>query len=317
MDRRRFVLSLLALPTVAIAQSSRPKRVGILWASSEKSLREYLLPGVRKALTTAGVIEGRHYEIDVEQVRDVHGLGPAASRLAARKPDVVLVQGPVATRAMADAAPGMPIVTSVPDPVAAGFAKSLARPGGSITGLARGQEAPKKAIEMLARLVPARGRVAIVCRDSPADREFAKRVENVGVESGLNVAVEVVPAERMSQAFAGLDPKFTRGAFLVSSVEPDVLASLAREAIRKKIVAAAYDDAGVEAGFLLSVSARQDDYFQQTAAVLARIMNGAKPADTPFETSARADVVLNRSTARALKLTIPSDVQMRADRVVS
>jgi putative ABC transport system substrate-binding protein len=314
MDRRQFVLSLMAaLPAWAVAQS-RPKRIGILWPGSEKSLREYLLPGIRKALTTAGVIEGRHYEIDVEPA--AHGLAAGASRLAARKPDVVLVQGAAATRAMADAAPGIPVVTNVPDPVAAGFAKSLAKPGGNVTGIARAQEPPRKAIEMLARLVPARARVAIVCRDAPADREFAKRVEVVAIETGVNVAVETVPADRMSQAFAGLDPKFTRGAFLVSTVEPDVLASLARDAIRKRLIAAAYDDAGVEAGFLLSVSTRQVEYFERTAAQLARIMNGARPADTAFDTSASADVVLNRATARAIGLTIPADVQMRADRTV-
>ena len=318
MDRRTFVVSALAaLPAFSRAQPAQPRRIGVLWAGSEKAMRDYLLPGLRKALATAGVIERRHFELDVEPAGS-GGLHAAATRLAARKPDVVLVQGIAATRAMIAAAPQAAIVTSVADPVAAGFARSLAKPGGNVTGIALGApEVPKKALEMVARLVPLRSRVAVACRDTAPDQAFAARVQQSIEELGLVSERVVVPAAQMGQAFASLDRKRTPAVVLASYVEPEEQRSLARDALRKSVAAVSLEDAGTEPGFLLSVNARQDDYFQQSAALLARIINGARPADTAFERLAGHDVVLNRATARALKLSIPSDVQMRADRVTS
>jgi len=318
MDRRRVLLAALAaIPLAAGAQASAPRKIAVIWAGPDKTLREYLLPGLRKALATAGLVERRHFELDIESTAEQRGLPAAAARLAARRPDLILAQGTAATRAMAAAAPNTPIVTSVADPVGSGFAQSLARPGGNITGLSQGApEVSRKALEIIARLVPLRSRIAIVARDSAAERELAARVESAAAESGLAPYVEALPAAQLAQSFTSIDARRTPAVFLVASVEADVLGALARDAVRKKLVAACFDAAGAEAGFLLSVNARQSEYFERTAALLARIINGAKPADTPFESPSAHEVVLNRATARALHVTIPPDVAMRAERVV-
>lgn len=241
--------------------------------------------------------------------------GPARE-IVAWRPDVILTQGTQATAAAQRATKTIPIVTSVADPVASGFAASLAKPGGNVTGLSQGiEEIAIKTIEVMRLLVPRVAGVAILHFDGPVSRQIAGHSAKAARDAGLvPVMVPVRDAGGMVRALRGLRATKVQAAYW--SVGPGDPVDIANEAIRNRMPLLTHEESRVEAGVLASLHSTSLDDGILSAQVIARIFGGADPADIPFQYPARFRLVINRRTASALGIALSPELLLRAERII-
>lgn len=272
------------------------------------------------ALRRLGYVEGRN----VRYIRRyAGGKRDAYAMLAAailREPvDVVYTPGSDIAQAFKAAAPGVPIVFTVSDdPVAGGLVQSLARPGGMFTGVTlMSPELAGKRLELLKLALPALRRVAILYDPGHhasyvADmREAAQRMDIAFLPVRFNEPAEFPAAFNTSTKY-GADAMF---------VEPNRFTliyarRLGELAIQHRIAAISAYDTFAHAGGLLAYGARYEEQAVRAAALIDRIVQGARPADLPVEQPTRFALVVNLRTARALGLTLPESLLLRADEVI-
>ena len=319
--RRRAALEVMAATMIlapwaraqATAQAARPRRLVVLWMGPNDVLRAEVLPPLRSALASLGYVEGRNVEVAIE-VSELEAIAAAAASVAAGKPDVVVTMGTVATRAMMLAAPRIPVVTSVADPVGSGFARTLARPGGNVTGLSQGKlEAARKGLEALRDLAPRLSRLAIV---GPVGSDYTALVSRAAVDVGLEPVGIVVPGGDIIAGLARAREARASGVYLDAVLDRDGYVRVAAAAIKSRLPVVTNHEEGVDAGLLASYNSQQVDWAARTAAMVDRMLRGGDPATTPFELPGRYRLVLNRATAAALGLAIPPEVALRVDRFV-
>lgn len=322
MRRRRALLTLAAAAFApwARAQSpsatSRPRKLAILWMAPEEFLRRDILPDLQRELAGRGYVVGKNLNIVIE-VSHPRVIAAGAAAVAAQGPDVVVTMGTTSTRAMMLAAPGIPVVTSVADPVGSGFARTLARPGGNVTGLSQGKfEATRKGLEALRELDPRLSRLAIVGDDSAGGREFGSLISRAAVELGIEPLPIVVRPGDLLVGLARAAQSRASGIFLNEIPAPDAYVRFAGEAVRARLPVITNHEEGVDAGLLASYNSERVDWAQRTAAIADRMLRGGDPATTPFELPERYRFVVNRTTAAALGLAIPPDLALRVDRFV-
>ncbi len=313
---------LLAAPVPADAQPP-PKvaRIAFLMGGSSSSSAP-LIDAFRQGLGQLGYVEGRNFAVEA---RYAEGRSDALQGLAAElvrlKVDVIVVAAPQAIRAAKQATSTIPIVMAVlADPQESEFVASLARPGGNLTGvsaLAVGYSA--KWLELLKEAVPRASRVAIL--SNPANPSHAGyRRETQAAAKVLRVTLrfrEVRDPNELEGAFAALTTD-RANALLVF---PDALAFAHRTRIvdlaAKHRLPAMYGAREmVEAGGLMAYGSSLVDLFRRAARYVDKILKGAKPGELPVEQTARFELVVNLKTAKALGLTIPQSVLIRADQVI-
>jgi putative ABC transport system substrate-binding protein len=245
-----------------------------------------------------------------------------AAELVRTKVDVIVATTALAVTAAKNATGTIPIVmTGVSDPVGQGFIASLARPGGSVTGLTYGVglEIHGKQLELLKEMVPTVRRMAIL--SNPANHGYALWKGNVKVAArSLGVELhlmEVRGPDEFDGAFAAM-AKERVGALLVwgDPVLDAHRARIAELAARSRLPAAYTLRAWVEAGGLMAYGAEFRDNWRRAAGYVDRILKGAKPADLPVEQPTKFELVINLKTAKALGLTIPPSLLLRADEVI-
>jgi putative ABC transport system substrate-binding protein len=206
----------------------------------------------------------------------------------------------------------------VGDPVGSGFARSLAQPGGNITGisLATGEIA-RKQVELLRIVVPRVSRLAIMIGRNPAAREVARPVQVAAREAGLASELDVVTSiPDLDRTFAR-DPAGSRAVFILSvPVVTGGSKAVAELALRNRVPTISGASEYVEAGCLLSYTLLHENALQRWAAQLDKIFRGANPAQIPFELPTKTQFAINRATARALGLPVPAELLLRADQVV-
>jgi putative ABC transport system substrate-binding protein len=326
---RRAVVAGLAIaaafPPHACGQPARVPRVGILSpgssAESPAVQREPFEQGLRELGWTPGstiVLEYRYAEGRGERLREL------AAELVRLGVDVIVARSGVAIRAARGATDVIPIVmSSGADPVAGGLAKSLARPGGNITGIANlVQELEGKRLELLKEAIPGLARVAIVVNPSQGpDRRGApsSRLAAIGKALDLETRVfEVARARDLGETFAAVS-RARAGAVLVLAdtlvLEPN-RAQVTELAARHRLPAMYPWRFYVEAGGLMSYATSIPAFHHRSAAYVDRILRGARPADLPIEQPTKFELVVNLKAARALGLSIPQSVILRADEVV-
>ena len=331
MIRRRSIQALAAgilvaaMPSVALA-AREVKRVGV--ATRPGGLKDHWKQGFPGAFAANGFVEGKNLEIDwfdtlLPDEIALMGSEAAGYRIAARMAaaglDCLITHADPGTRYLQAATRTVPIVTDVQDPVAAGFAKSLARPGGNITGLHQGgAEITVKNIEMLRKLVPDASCVAWWGWAGFAERirafEGAGRV--LGIRTHVVAMKEIGPEgiPYLRNEVAGLRQQGCTIA-LIEMADDTVLKEAATLARQHRIAVAA---ASSEEGFLLNYTSNRDPEHRSVRripAIVARILRGARPEDIPFEGPTRYQLFLNLKTASALGIAIPPDVMMAADRL--
>ena len=271
-------------------------------------------------LRDLGWIEGTNLVIDIRYAAGRSEPLPAlAAELIALRPDVIITAGTTPARAARDATSVIPIVMAGGgDPVGSGLVASLARPGGNITGVSLlGQEIIPKALSLLHEVVPQARRIDLLGNAAnPANAFFAKVMSDAARSLGLDSRMlEVRSADELEPAIAA-----TRADALLSLPDPMFYGNhqrIADAAIKRRLPLA--NTGGryyTAAGSLFSYSVNNDEIFRMAAVYVDRILRGAKPAEMPIEQPTKFELVINLKTAKALGITIPQSLLVRADEVI-
>jgi putative ABC transport system substrate-binding protein len=244
-----------------------------------------------------------------------------AAEVVGERPEVIVAVGPEANlRAVHEATTSIPIVMVAVDfdPVAHGYAASLARPGGNITGVFAQQiELAAKRLELLLQAVPPAKRIGVLSDEFSADQ--LKAVENEAPRLGVMLETVALHAAPYDFAPAATEMR-NRGADAVLALMSPVFyrerAVLADSLLRAGLPASFGLREFVEAGGLMSYGASLGGMLRRAADYVDKIVKGAKPADLPIEQPTKFELLVNLNTAKALSLTIPPAFVARADEVV-
>lgn len=242
-----------------------------------------------------------------------------ANELVALKPDVIVVPTTATARAVQQATATIPIVfVSVPDPVGSGFVKSLARPGGNITGLSNltADTSPKQ-LELLLAIMPKLPRVAVLWNPTNMSASL-KNFQTAAQSVSVNVlSVEARTPAEIENAFGRMIRENVRALVVLS----DALFFLQRRQIaelasKNEMPSVFATRENVEAGGLMSYGANLAENYRRAATYVDKILKSAKPGDLPVEQPRTFELVINMKTAKALGLKIPQSILLRADRVI-
>jgi putative ABC transport system substrate-binding protein len=329
MTTRRHILLALgavafASPLVSIAQQQgKIWRVGFLSARRRPiSLEADYYGAFPQGMRDLGYVEGKNLVIEWRFAEGKYERLPGmAAELVQLKVDVIMALGPPAVVAAQKATTTIPIVivTSV-DPVSAGFVKSLARPGGNTTGFSNlaGDISPKH-LEMLLATLPTLSRVAVLV--NPANSAHGTILKDVQA-AAQKVRVTVVPVEaqtphEIESAFSSM-ARQNVGAVIVV-LDPFLIqqgSEIAAQAAKHRLPSIFANREYAEAGGLMSYGQNQIDIYRRAATYVDKIFKGAKPGDLPVQQPIKLELVINVKTAKALGITIPQNVLLRADEVI-
>jgi putative ABC transport system substrate-binding protein len=322
-SRRTFLAGALALTAAPLAAQERttPKRIGMLEtvpiAANNANLVE-----LHRGLRELGHEEGRTYVVLYRSAEGRIERFPAlAAELARQKVDVFLTRGTPATLAARDIESGIPIVASaVADPLEARLVASLAAPGGMVTGLTSFvNELGAKRMELLKALAPGITRVgALTNPDNPASLATWKVIETAA--PAMSLKAEMIDARKPEELEDALEAAVKNGvdALLIGlETLAQAYQNLILEfAARQRVPAAFAARNFVEAGGLLSYGVFYPNMYYRAAPYIDKLLKGAKPAELPMERATKFELVINRKTARALKITIPPDLFLRSDEII-
>ena len=325
--RRKLVIALgataLTAPFGSFAQQqSKVWRAGFLSLRRADSLDSDAFGAFPRGMRDLGYAEGKNLVIEWRFADGRHErLSGLAAELVQMKVDIIVTSGTDATSAAQKATTTIPIVIgNAGDPVGSGFAKTLARPGGNITGLSNlAGDITSKQLEILLDVVPKLSRVAILL--NPLNSSLAGVLKDVRSRA-RKASVEIVPLEvrtapEIGSAFA-LMTKARAGAVIVARdpIFNQEKRQIAEHSTKNRMPSIAGISEFVEAGCLMSYGQNSADNFRRAATFVDKIFKGAKPGDLPIEQPTKFELVVNLKTARALGITIPQSVRFRADRVI-
>ena len=317
-----FAVTFVLLAGQAVAQPvqvTRMYRIGYVSLASPDNL----IGELRLGLRDAGYIEGKHFVVEARFAEGRPERLPDLVKDVLRQKVDVLVAVSTRTAIVArQATTTIPIVfASVFDPVAAGIVVCLARPGGNITGVAVGVGGGfgGKWVELLKEAVPGMSRAAVLWNST--NPSSARSVEEIQVAARtLNVKLDIFDADNavnLNKAFAAIGAGRAHGII----VAPDPFFGVNRIrlvdfAARKRLPAIYFFKSYVEEGGLMAYGASNAESVRMASKYVDKILKGAKPADLPIEQPTRFQLVINLKTARALGLTIPQTLLLRADEVI-
>jgi putative ABC transport system substrate-binding protein len=321
INRRTFLAGtgavLLAAPLVGEAQvAGKVSRIGFLQGTQNENAVAFI-----QALRDAGYVDGRSAIVETRIYGAmIERLPEIAKDLTARKCDVILATGPYAIKSAIQATSTIPIVAIdlESDPVANGWALSLSRPGGNLTGLFL--DAPElggKEIQLLKEAIPTISRVGILWDSGTGDLQF-RTTEGAAREAGLTV--QSIPIRRVDDVNDGLDRaarNHLNGVIVLSS--PLILrerAQIASAALKNRLPTISLFTLFVESGGLMAYGPDLPEMYKRAVTYIDRILKGAKVSDLPIERPSRFRFVINLKTTKALGLTIPPSLLLRADEII-
>jgi putative ABC transport system substrate-binding protein len=324
MQRRRFLLaflSALGAPFPARAQQpAKVTRLGVLLQLSPEETPHIV--ALREGLRDRAYIEGQNIVIEWRWARgDVRRFPDLAADLVRLKVDIIVATVNHAIQAARVASETIPIVMVVPsDPVGLGFVDSLARPGGNITGLTwQTREIVPKRLQLLKSAVPGLTRVAVLWDPTePARRLQVEEAQRAAASVGVQIqAFEVRSPQELEGVFAAMVHARAGGALVEASAMLAAQgARVAELAMKNHLATIGWWRGLAEVGCLLSYSPSIMDQYRRAAYFVAKILEGAKPADLPVEQPTTFEFIINLKTARVLGLTIPPSLLARADHVI-
>jgi putative ABC transport system substrate-binding protein len=311
-----LTIALIATPLAAGAQQTgKVYRIGFLRAGEPLKL---WLDEFRQALAELGYVEGQNLVIDL-RIGTLDQLPQLAEELVRSKVDVIVASASSAGIAAKQATTTVPIVfTTLSHPVEIGLIKSLARPGGNITGVTVNAAAHVgKRLELLRELVPTLRQVAVLTHPGhPSDPVQRKELEEAARGMGLQLRpVAVRGPDDLDAAF-----KAARGADGLINIDTPLFtthrARFVELAAKSRLPAIWANRTVVEAGGLMSYGTYIPALFRRAAIYVDKVLKGAKPADLPVEQPTKFELVINLKPAKALGLTIPPALLARADEII-
>ena len=328
MKRRRFLAALgvaaIAAPIAALAQQSTGiPRIGVLMGSSP-SVEAKGLAVFRGALEKLGYIDGQNILIELRYAMgQPDRLESMAHKLVAMAPAVIVCVGRQETAALQAATRTIPIVfRQVNDPVEQGFVASLARPGGNTTGFTQmSAELDPKRLELLHEIVPSLTHAAFLVDPNltPGLRERVARAAAAAKSLGITLRpIEAATPADLNAAFSAIEASSSE-ALLVQS-DPMLTGTefprILDFALAHRLATVFEGIRSLPLGGLLKYGPDNDENARFSAGYVAKILQGAKPADLPVQQPTKFLLVINLKTAKALGLTIPPAILARADEVI-
>jgi len=324
MDRRAFIRGIAGAavlsPVAAYAQAtSKTRRVGVLMTTTPAAAA-HIVAAFANGLKELGHVEGKNVVIEYRWAEGRRErLAEMAADLVRQKVDVIVASSQAPALAAKRATTTIPIVmVNATDPVEAGLVASLARPGGNVTGLSQ-QLTPEiraKQLQLLKETLPRVARVAVL--HSPSTTVGLREYEAAGQALELRVQfVEVKSRDDLGRAFTAMARDRVDGLLVPGDTflftERQRIAELAREHRLPGIYA--WREL-TELGGLMSYSARLTEQFHRAAVYVDKILRGVSPATLPVESPSQYELVINLNTAKALGLTIPPALLVRADELI-
>ncbi|HEV8616615.1 MAG TPA: ABC transporter substrate-binding protein [Methylomirabilota bacterium] len=317
-----LTLGLVAAPHAAEAQkSTKVYRIGVLETTSI-ALNAVNLDAFRDGLRELGYVEGQHYVIEYRSSDARPERFPElAAELIRTKVDLILARGTPAVKAAKEATSTIPIVMAASaDPVGTGVVTGLARPGGNVTGLTSiNAEMGSKRVQLMKETIPDMqrlgslvtvGNVGLVVQWQAVEQAsraigLQPQLLDVRTADDLASAFDTATRQRIDAIVVGL------GAVIQNNIRRVV-----DLAAKHRLPAIFSSREFAVAGGLMSYGATYSDSYRRAASYVDKIFKGAKPADLPIEQPTKFELLINRKTARALGLTIPPSVLLRADEII-
>jgi putative ABC transport system substrate-binding protein len=328
MRRREFIgliagAAVMQLRAARAQQAERVRRVGILMPYAKGDVEnEARIQAFKHMLTSLGWVEGRNVQFDEHWTADnMDVIRAQAANLMASRPDVVVAAGGRVVPILMQLSTSIPIVLpGGGDPVRMGYAKSLARPGGNVTGFALLELSTLgKSIEIFSQIAPAVVRVGLIYNpDNPNSVVFRQAAEAGSAPLRIEpIALPIHGLQDIERAITGLADGQNSGLLFL----PDVTTLKLRDevvelAARRRLPAMYWDESFVKIGGLAYYGVDRIELFRQTAGYVDRILRGEKAADLPFQQPTKYELVINLKTAKALGLNIPQALLATADELI-
>jgi putative ABC transport system substrate-binding protein len=327
VKRREFIMLVAGAASWPLAaraqQPERMPRIGVLMPySADEPESKTRLGAFMLALQSLGWTVGRNVQIEYRWAGgNTNNLRTFAAELVALAPDVILANGAAAVGHLLEATRTVPIVFPVSiNPVAAGFVRSLARPGGNVTGFMTFEYTiAGKWLELLKQIAPGVTRVAVFY--GPAISQGAGQLDLIAA-AAPSLGVQVSPVgesgapeiERAVAAFA----RSGKGSLIVTAsavglVHRELIVTLAA---RHKLPAVYFERSFATAGGLIAYGSDIVDQYRRAAGYVDRILKGEKPADLPVQAPTKYELVINLKTAKLLGIEVPPSLLARADEVI-
>ena len=327
MQRREFVTLLggaaVAWPLgVRAQQGERVRRIGVLLGIGNDLQGQAWIAGFRQRLQELGWAVGRNVQLDVQWGGgDIDYIRATAADLANSKPDVILAHSVRVLNAMRQATNEIPLVfIATSDPVGLGLVKSLARPGGNLTGFMLYEvSVAGKLVELIKEMAPRLATIALLFNpENSSAAGYQRSIETVAKPLGvIPVWLPVRNSADIENAMNKLAREPNSGLVLPTDVTTivyrDVIVALAA---RHRLPVIYSSRADVTSGGLMCYGPDTADLFRRAASYVDRILKGDKPADLPVEAPTKYELVINLKTAKALGLDVPLILQQRADEVI-
>ncbi len=315
------ILGMLAVREGHGQEAGRVHRIALLSIQDSSELTEPSFGAFVQALRDLGWMEGRNIAIEYHWGEgNADRLLSLAADLARRKPDLILTTGTPATAAAKNATATVPIVMwTTLDPVRHGFIVSMARPGGNVTGLADFTTLSRKQLELTKELLPGASRVVVLRNPAgPQAVHHTSEVEQAARALGLQLRiVDVRSPHELAGALAAATQN--RPQVMAMLADPMFLrerARIAELALKHRLPSIYVRREFVDAGGLLAYGSSRIEVSRRQAAYVDKILKGAKPADLPVEQPTMFELSINLKTAKALGLTVPSSLLLRADQII-
>jgi len=315
-------LSLALVPIAGEAQqATKVTTIGYLSGPS-LSANAARIEAFRQGLLELSYVEGKNIVIEWRSADGKLDRLPAlAAELVRLKVAVIVTSGGAPTRRAKAATSTIPIImTNDPDPVGDGFVASLARPGGNITGLSTfAPELSGKRLEILREVVPKLSRVAVLGSSTATGyAQTLKEIEPAAKAFAMQLQfLDALHAKDLETAFQAASKGRAQGVLtLNSAILGSQRAQIVELAEKERLPVMYHQSDFVEAGGLMFYGVNVPDLSRRAATYVDKILKGAKPADLPVEQPTKFELAINLKTAKALGLTIPQSVLLRADQVI-
>ena len=326
MKRRVALLILCALlHALYLPAEAQPRRVYSIGIVSLGSTESVEINGLRDGLKDAGYIQGKNLLLAVEIAKSYEGLRPVIQSYIEKQFDVIVSTGASAPLVAKELTQHIPIVfIGGADPVQVGLVKSMARPEGNITGIARYRDTEiyGKRLEVLKEAVPNLRKVTVLYNargENPTHFASLRLLQKIAPKLGLTITEKPIKiVTELEKAISGISKDTMDGLFpICATIFRDLTKLMAETASQKKVALSGCSPLVVtDYGALLYYGADNYRLGQRSAWYVDRILKGAKPQDLPVEVPSDFEMIINLKTAKQIGLTIPPNILARADKVI-